>query len=73
MFFADGQRVAFQSDREGDLGIYWQRADGTGTAERLTKADAGTEQWPDAWAPDGMRSSRPFVSARPGHCAPWLS
>ncbi|HLH30794.1 MAG TPA: protein kinase, partial [Terriglobia bacterium] len=33
---ADGQWVAFQSDREGDLGIWRQKADGTGTAERLT-------------------------------------
>jgi eukaryotic-like serine/threonine-protein kinase len=39
---ADGQHVAFQSDREGDLGIFWQRADGTGAAERLTKPDQGT-------------------------------
>ena len=31
----DGQRVVFQSDREGDLGIFWQRADGTDSAERL--------------------------------------
>ena len=35
---ADSQRVAFQSDREGDLGIFWQRADGTGTGGA---ADAG--------------------------------
>src|SRR5262249_53981474 len=27
---ADGERVAFQSDREGDLGIWWHRADGSG-------------------------------------------
>ena len=38
---ADGERVAFQSDREGDLAIFWQRADGTGTAERLTKPENG--------------------------------
>ena len=36
---ADGQRVAFQSDREGDLGIFWQRADGSDAAQRLTKPD----------------------------------
>src|SRR5262249_48358535 len=29
----DGQYVAFQSDREGDLAIFRQRADGTGMAE----------------------------------------
>ena len=25
---ADGQRVAFQSDRDGDLAVFWQRAEG---------------------------------------------
>src|SRR5438874_1830079 len=48
-----GDRVAFQSDRDGDLGIYSQRADGTGTAERLTKAPRGVAQIPESWAPDG--------------------
>ena len=38
---SDGKRVAFQSDRDGDLAIFWQPADGTGTAERLTKPDQG--------------------------------
>src|SRR5207237_6925248 len=52
---ADGQRIAFQSDREGDLGIFWQRADGAGTAERLTKADEGVSHIPESWAPDGER------------------
>jgi serine/threonine-protein kinase len=54
---ADGQRVAFQSDRDGDPGIFWQRADGTGTAERLTKAEPGTAHFPDSWSPDGQRFS----------------
>jgi len=49
----DGQRIAFQSDREGDLGIFAQRADGTGTAERLTRADRGASHLPESWAPDG--------------------
>jgi len=52
---ADGQRVAFQSDREGDLGIFWRRADGTGTAERLTKPDQGTSHVPESWSPKGER------------------
>jgi hypothetical protein len=52
---ADGERVAFQSDREGDLGIFWQRADGTGTAERLTKPDPATEHVPESWSPSGER------------------
>ena len=50
---ADGQHVAFQSDRDGDLGIFWQRADGSGPAGRLTKPDAGTSHVPQSWSPKG--------------------
>jgi Tol biopolymer transport system component len=52
---ADGQRVAFQSDREGDLGIFWQPADGSGAAERLTKPEQGTSHVPESWSPKGER------------------
>jgi serine/threonine-protein kinase len=52
---ADGESVAFQSDREGDLGIFWQRADGTGMAERLTRPEQGTSHFPEAWEPKGER------------------
>jgi len=45
---ADGDRIVFQSDREGDNGIFWQRADHSGTAERLTKADDANHR-PDSW------------------------
>ncbi len=47
----DSQRVAFQSDRDGDRAIFWQLADGTGKAERLTKPDKGTEHVPESWSP----------------------
>jgi Tol biopolymer transport system component len=50
---ADGERVAFQSDREGDLGLFWQRADGTTVAERLTKPDKDMAHVPESWSPDG--------------------
>ncbi len=50
---ADGERVAFQSDRDGDLGLFWQRADGTTAAERLTKPDKDTAHVPESWSPDG--------------------
>jgi eukaryotic-like serine/threonine-protein kinase len=50
---ADGQRVAFQSDREGDAAIFWQRADGTGNAERITKPEQGSAHIPDSWWPTG--------------------
>jgi serine/threonine-protein kinase len=50
---ANSDRLAFQSDREGDLAIFWQRADGSGTPERLTKPEPGQSHLPDAWSPTG--------------------
>jgi Tol biopolymer transport system component len=50
---ADGQRIAFQSDRDGDSAIFWQRADRTGGTERLTKPEPGTAHIPDTWSLDG--------------------
>jgi serine/threonine-protein kinase len=49
----NGQHVAFQSDREGDLAIYVERADLEGGAEKLTKPEAGTSHIPEAWSPRG--------------------
>jgi serine/threonine-protein kinase len=46
----DGQRIAFQSTREGDNGIFWQRADGGGVAERLTKPTGFFRHEPQAWS-----------------------
>jgi Tol biopolymer transport system component len=46
----DSQRVAFQSDRDGDPAIFWQRADGTDTARRLTTPDRGVSHIPESWS-----------------------
>jgi len=62
-------RVAFQSDREGDLGIWWQRADGSGVAERLTKPDKKITHVPDSWSPDGQHFS--FTEEKDNHGAVW--
>jgi len=51
---SDSQRVAFQSNREGDLGIFWQRGDGTDQPTRLTKPEPGTTHAPESWSPDGQ-------------------
>jgi serine/threonine-protein kinase len=53
----DGERIVFQSDREGDAALYWQRADGTGTAERLTRPEDGTAHIPHSASPDGRHVS----------------
>ena len=50
---SNGKRLAFQSDREGDRGIFWQPADGTGTAERLTTPGQDETHEPEAWSPTG--------------------
>jgi serine/threonine-protein kinase len=50
---ADGQRIVFGSDREGDTAIFWQRADGVGLAERLTKPEKGLAPIPLDWSRTG--------------------
>jgi eukaryotic-like serine/threonine-protein kinase len=52
----DGQFVAFQSDREGDLAIFSQRVDGKGRVERLTKPEKGEAHVPESWSKDGVIS-----------------
>jgi serine/threonine-protein kinase len=49
----DGARVAFQSDREGDLAIFMQGVDGSVPAKRLTTPVRGNSQVPESWSPDG--------------------
>jgi len=49
----DSRRVAFQSNREGEHGIAWQRADGSGAPEWLTKAEEGADHVPQSWSPTG--------------------
>ncbi len=48
----DGKRIAFNSNKEGPLNIFWKLADGSGGLERLT-----TSQYlhaPMSWSPDGQ-------------------
>jgi eukaryotic-like serine/threonine-protein kinase len=63
---ADGERIAFQSIRDGAAGIFWQRADGAGTAERLTKAEAGIVHIPDSFSTDGQHLSFTATNGRFG-------
>jgi serine/threonine-protein kinase len=52
---ADGKRIVFQSDRDGDAALFWQPADGGGTAERLTTPMGSTSHVPESWSPHGDR------------------
>jgi hypothetical protein len=58
----DSERVAYQSDREGDLAIFSQRADGTGAVERLTRPPAGASHVPDSWWGDRILFSETIGS-----------
>jgi eukaryotic-like serine/threonine-protein kinase len=61
---ADGERIAFQSSRDGDLGIFSQRADGTGAAERLTNPERGTAHVPDSWTANGQQLLFEMIKGR---------
>ena len=48
----DGRRIAFNSNRDNSPpNLYWQRADGTGDAQRLTESK--NPQRPVSWHPSG--------------------
>ena len=47
----DGRGVSFRSNRTGPYNLYWQPADGSGPAERLTATEHPVEG--SSWSPDG--------------------
>jgi eukaryotic-like serine/threonine-protein kinase len=54
----EGNRITFRSNRTGSGGIYWQAADGSGVAERLTTPEKeGEVHTPESWSPDGRTLS----------------
>ena len=57
----DGKRIAFQSNREGPINIFWQLADGGGGLERLTTSEYLDA--PNSWSPDGQLMA--FVEINP--------
>lgn len=53
----DGTRIAFESDRDGDMDIYVMPADGSDPAMQLTgtdPAESAHDEGP-AWSPDGLQ------------------
>src|SRR5262249_6073625 len=50
----DGRYITFESDREGTRELFWQVADGNGSAERLTNLDRNSAvRGPESWTRDG--------------------
>jgi serine/threonine-protein kinase len=60
----DGRRIAFTSTRDGAPNIYWQRADGAGEAERLTRSPH--LQTAASWHPSGRSLAIQEESPRTG-------
>jgi len=48
----DGNRIVFQSNREGPQNLFWQWADGSGGLERLATSEYVNA--PMSWSPDGQ-------------------
>ena len=65
----DGRDIVFQSDREGDRGLFRQQADGLRPAERLTKAGPNTIHVPNSWTPDGKTLA--FEIGQSGNWSIW--
>jgi Tol biopolymer transport system component len=49
----DGERIAFQTDRDGAPSIFVQRVDGATPPERLSSPSSGEVHVPESWSPDG--------------------
>src|SRR5262249_36551642 len=47
----NGQRIVFTRTRAGESNLYWQNADGTGEAQRLTEGKMS--KYATSWSPNG--------------------
>ena len=66
LWSGDGERLIFISVRQGDPAIYWQRADGSGAAEKLTE----TARAPESFSiPNQMLS---YITLNNGDYDVWL-
>jgi Tol biopolymer transport system component len=57
----DGKRIAYNSNQAGPMNMFWQAADGSGGAERLTTSEY--QHSPNSFSPDGQLLA--FVESNP--------
>jgi Tol biopolymer transport system component len=57
----DGQQLTFNSTTAGPTNLFWERADGSGAAQRLTTSEYS--QWPGSWSRD--KQTLAFVQIDP--------
>jgi eukaryotic-like serine/threonine-protein kinase len=60
---ADGLRLAFQSTRDNDAAIWWQRVDGIDQPIRLTRPAPGKQHVPQSFSRDGRHLLYDEISA----------
>jgi Tol biopolymer transport system component len=62
----DGNRIAFDSNKQGPFNIFWQLADFSGGLEPLTRGESlwSPVSWqaPSSWSPDGLLA---FIEVNP--------
>jgi eukaryotic-like serine/threonine-protein kinase len=68
VFSPDGTRIAFSSDREGDVDL-WELELASGQLRRLTTARG--DDWDPAYSPDGQQLL--WSSKRTGHYEVWIA
>jgi len=64
----DGSRIAFNSDRSGDMNL-WVHSLADGSTHQITKGSGGDYQ--PTWSPDGQKLV--FFSARSGNADIWVA
>ncbi|HEX5107738.1 MAG TPA: hypothetical protein VFV95_04795 [Vicinamibacterales bacterium] len=69
--WAGNERIAFQSNRDGDTAVFWQRADGSDTATRLTTPQKGTSHVPESWSPHHNLLLYSAVDDKSGETSLW--
>jgi len=62
LWTANGERLAYNSDRSNTVTIDWKRSDGSGAPETIVGGTFARRAFPFSWSPEGLLA---FVAVRP--------